>query len=60
MILLIIYFIIGLIICLSLLNLKNMNNAQKLAFFYISLALTVLWLPIILLLGYLELKRTFL
>jgi len=54
------YLGIGFILSLTLLDLKDTNNAQKLGALATIVWITLCWLPLVLLLGYLELRKTFL
>ena len=55
-----IYLVIGLVIVISLIDIADTTHKQKIAILLIYLYVMLLWLPIILILGYLELRKTFL
>jgi hypothetical protein len=57
--LLITYFVIGFILSLTLLDLSDTNKSQRLRASAILIWITLCWLPLVLLLGYLELRKHF-
>jgi hypothetical protein len=59
MIYLFLYFVIGFILSLTLLNLRGTNYKQKLGALVTIFWVSLFWFPLMLLLGYLELRRIF-